>query len=175
LIYLTIIRKRCVIRYVFWNQPLLILQAYANPKLKKIRSSDYKSFNTFGLLFIYITGFSISTLSLITEPISKWLYKRFNFQTYTYLEWMSNANLQLLRQAHESEINLKDSWSQCIDNVPITEIGVLLRPLDISELEHPRLQKAFQEMVPVTIHSPCCKIKPHNSETTTTYHSNAVT
>lgn len=87
------------------------------------------------MCFIFSLGGCIIATSLVLEPALTWLYKRYNFKPYAHLEWVTNANLQLHRLAHEELDRAK--WSDCTQNVPITEQSVFLANLDISDPLHP--------------------------------------
>jgi hypothetical protein len=63
--------------------------------------------------------------------------RRRKYKEYAYLEWTTNANLQLHRLTQE-ELKL-GTWSGCTNEVPITKADDILASLDISDLEHPIL------------------------------------
>jgi hypothetical protein len=65
------------------------------------------------------------------------LHKRRKYKDYAFLEWTTNATLQLHRLTHE-ELQV-GTWSGCTDNVPVTKTEDLLASLDIGDLEHPVL------------------------------------
>lgn len=51
--------------------------------------------------------------------------------------------MQLHRLAHSSEATT-ERWMKCTDSVPITESGVLLSGLDISDLKVPKIQRTTE-------------------------------
>jgi hypothetical protein len=112
-------------------------RALALTKQQKINSTAHASFSLFGLLFTFVVGCLIALISYLLEPVSKLLYKKWGFKTYAYLEWNTNATLQLQRLAHE-ELGW-DTWSKGTGEIPTTEPGDLLGCLDISNPDHPVL------------------------------------
>ncbi|KAI1847553.1 hypothetical protein JX266_006405 [Neoarthrinium moseri] len=102
-----------------------------------IRSRVHTSFSLFGLCFVFITGSLIVAISYGLEPVLMLLHRRFKYQQYAQLEWVSDASLQLHRMAHE-ENGIK-TWSRCTDTVPTVEPEIFLANLDITDLEHPIL------------------------------------
>lgn len=111
------------------------------------------SFNFFGLLFTYIFGALIVIISFIGEPILRCLYKRRMYKEHSYLEWTTNATLQLHRLAQE-ELGY-GNWSGCTDEVPYTQVGDAMAGLDLSNPSHPLLAVPTKpdrsETVPVTL------------------------
>ncbi|KAI0515427.1 hypothetical protein F5B22DRAFT_189947 [Xylaria bambusicola] len=102
---------------------------------QKIRTTSYTSFNVFGLYFTYITGAVIAAISYSLESIFQCLHRRRKYHQYAHLEWVTNEQLQLHRLAHEP--NGDSTWHGCAEEVPTTDPGVQLPPLDISDPEHP--------------------------------------
>ena len=80
-------------------------------------------------------------ISYALEPIWAWSHKRYNYQRYAYLEWITNGSLQLHRQAHEDPG--ESQWTDCDRNIPITKPDVHLANLDISDPRHPFLAKHY--------------------------------
>ncbi|KAI0206813.1 hypothetical protein F4808DRAFT_466756 [Astrocystis sublimbata] len=105
-----------------------------------IQSTAYGSFSMFGLLFTFIVGVLVVLVSYLLEPISTYLFKR-GYSQYAHLEWVANGTLQLQRLAYEEQGT--GAWSKCIDNIPTHD--KLLRPLDITDLEHPVLRLPHKE------------------------------
>ncbi|KAI0550033.1 hypothetical protein F4679DRAFT_226114 [Xylaria curta] len=119
------------------------LYNYTTPELvklcnnQKIRSTAYASFSVFGLFFVFIVGLLLISISYLLEVISALLAKRKGYKQHAYLEWNTNATLQLQRLAHE-ELGI-GTWSKCVEAVPATMPGETLGLLDISDLTHPIL------------------------------------
>jgi hypothetical protein len=105
-------------------------------------STTYASFNLFGLYFTYVTGVLIIVTSFILEPLLRFLHRRRKYNQYAYLEWSSNATLQLHRLAHEA--NDCSKWNGCTDFVPVS--NDILARLDIEDLEHPILARQSADM-----------------------------
>ncbi|KAI1737540.1 hypothetical protein F4680DRAFT_428027 [Xylaria scruposa] len=116
---------------------------YTSPELvklcsnQKIRSTAYASFSVFGLFFVFAVGLLLISISYLLEVISALLAKRKGYKQHAYLEWNTNATLQLQRLAHE-ELGI-GTWSKCVEAVPATMPGEFLGLLDISDLTHPVL------------------------------------
>jgi hypothetical protein len=102
-----------------------------------MRSTAYVSFSLFGFLFTYITSAIIILVSFILVSLVGYLQKRPKYKEYAYLEWMTNATLQLHRLSQE-ELSL-GTCSGCIDEIPVTEAGDILGSLDIRTPKHPIL------------------------------------
>lgn len=113
-------------------------------QLQKIRSTAYASFSVFGLLFTYFTGAIFILISFILDPILDCLHRRKNYKQYEYLEWCTNDKMQLHRLAHSSEA-ATEHWMKCTKSIPITESGVLLSGLDISDLKVPKIRCSTTE------------------------------
>ncbi|KAI3316465.1 hypothetical protein HD806DRAFT_458237 [Xylariaceae sp. AK1471] len=111
---------------------------------QKIRSTSYASFNFFALLFTYILGLIIVAISFSLEPILGFLHRKWGYKTYEYLEWTTNATLQLHRLIHDDVYNKSLAWSRCVEAVPITTAGVHLAGLDISNIKHPKLKQSSE-------------------------------
>ncbi|KAI0976453.1 hypothetical protein F4678DRAFT_469373 [Xylaria arbuscula] len=77
-------------------------------------------------------------ISYLVEPAFAWLHKRWSYGQYKYLEWTTNATLQLQRLAHEG-IG-QGTWSKGVRTVPTTKKDEPLALLGISNLEHPVLR-----------------------------------
>lgn len=120
----------------------LIIPPNQNPQ-QKIRSTAYASFSIFGLLFTFVVGSLIILTSYLLEPISKLLHKKWGFKTLAYLEWTTNATLQLQRLAHE-ELGF-GTWSKGTGEVPTTAPDNFLGCLDISKPKHPVLSSPHKE------------------------------
>ncbi|OTA96309.1 hypothetical protein M434DRAFT_375138 [Hypoxylon sp. CO27-5] len=105
----------------------------------KIRNSEYTSFSLFWLIFTYGVGTLIILVSCSLEPLLGCLYRRWEYEGYRYLEWVTNGTLQLQRLAYEDEDS--DIWSRCVEDIPVTEPGVKLGGLDLRDPEHPRFAK----------------------------------
>jgi hypothetical protein len=117
-------------------------QALINGK-QKIRSTDYASFSLFGLLFAFVVGFLIILTSYLLEPVSEYLYRKWELKTYAHLEWSTNTFLHLQRLAHE-ELGF-GTWSKAMETIPTTEVGDLLGCLDITNPNHPVLLHPSKE------------------------------
>ncbi|KAK5627342.1 hypothetical protein RRF57_003057 [Xylaria bambusicola] len=111
------------------------LRLYSSCILQKIRTTSYTSFNVFGLYFTYITGAIIAAISYSLESIFQCLHRRRKYRQYAHLEWVTNEQLQLHRLAHEP--NGDSTWHGCAEEIPTTDPGVQLPPLDISDPDHP--------------------------------------
>ncbi|KAI1734534.1 hypothetical protein F4680DRAFT_470779 [Xylaria scruposa] len=120
---------------------------YTEPELKKlcrnqkIRSTAYASFSLFGLFFTLATGLLIILVSYLLEPIFEWLHKRKESSQYPYLEWVTNATLQLQRLAHE-EVGF-GTWTEGTETIPLTKAHELLGSLDITDPRHPVLRRTM--------------------------------
>ncbi|TRX96980.1 hypothetical protein FHL15_002286 [Xylaria flabelliformis] len=110
---------------------------------QKIRSTEYASFSLFGLLFTFLVGILIILASYLLEPISRILYRKWGWNSYAHLEWISLTALQLQRLAHE-ELGV-GTWYNGTEEIPTTETGDLLGCLDISNPDHPILKPPFKE------------------------------
>ncbi|KAI0143061.1 hypothetical protein GGR57DRAFT_368634 [Xylariaceae sp. FL1272] len=108
---------------------------------QKIRSTAYSSFNLFGLLFVYILGFLVTSVSFILEPLLLFLYRRFGYKAYETLEWTTNSTLQLQRLAHEARGF--GTWSNCTQKVPVARGDDLLANLDLADTTHPVLTRSL--------------------------------
>ncbi|RWA09604.1 hypothetical protein EKO27_g5506 [Xylaria grammica] len=107
---------------------------------QKIRSTAYTSFSLFGLYFIFLVGAAIILTSFILEPILTCLYNgRRKKQHYANLEWASNTSLQLHRLAHEKLE--QGEWSNCVEEIPTTELDVELAGLDVTDPARPTINK----------------------------------
>ncbi|GAW22620.1 hypothetical protein ANO14919_121620 [Xylariales sp. No.14919] len=107
---------------------------------QKIRSTAYTSFSLFGLYFIFLVGAAIILTSFILEPILTCLYNgRRKKQHYANLEWASNTSLQLHRLAHEKLE--QGEWSNCVEEIPTTELDVELAGLDVTDPARPTISK----------------------------------
>lgn len=73
------------------------------------------------------------------ECIVRSFHRRKGLDHFAYLEWVTNDTFQLQRLAHE-ELGC-GRWESGADDIPRTEMGDRLALLDVSDLEHPRLQK----------------------------------
>ncbi|KAI0813772.1 hypothetical protein GGR55DRAFT_545264 [Xylaria sp. FL0064] len=114
---------------------------------QKILSTRYTSVSLFGLYFTYIVGILIIFISFILEPILSYVQKRWKYREYENLEWVSNGTLNLQRLVYDE--SGQGTWSNCNESIPVTEKGELLPPLDITDLEHPRLNRSAVPAVPV--------------------------
>ncbi|KAH8785389.1 hypothetical protein F5883DRAFT_708240 [Diaporthe sp. PMI_573] len=113
---------------------------------QKIRTTRYSSFSFFAIMFTYLLGALVLAASYSLEPILACLHRHRRYKQYAYLEWVTNETLQLQRLAHEEANEASGgAWSRCTNWVPTTAPGVPLSSLDISDLEHPRLQQTTQE------------------------------
>ncbi|KAI0509524.1 hypothetical protein F5B22DRAFT_638000 [Xylaria bambusicola] len=110
---------------------------------QKIRSTEYGSFNLFGLIFVFSVGGSLIATSYLLEPVAAFLYEKWGYKKYEQLEWTSNATLQLQRLAHE-EAGFA-TWSNCTGTAPKTETGELLGSLNLTDPDHPVLKPAPPE------------------------------
>ncbi|KAI0856675.1 hypothetical protein F4860DRAFT_396917 [Xylaria cubensis] len=110
---------------------------------QKIRSTAYASFSLFGLLFTFLVGILIILTSYLLEPTSRILYRKWGWNSYAHLEWISLTALQLQRLAHE-ELGF-GTWYNGTEEIPTTETGDLLGCLDISNPDHPVLKSPFKE------------------------------
>lgn len=61
-----------------------------------------------------------------------------------FAEWLSGSTLQLQRVAHEN-LGLGE-WKRTDELIPTTARGITLGVLDITDLKHARLIKAYPEM-----------------------------
>lgn len=98
---------------------------------------------------IIITSFTI-------EPVIACLYRRNQSRTlkrsgHKYLEWASNATLQLQRLAYQGIGS--GTWSGYTDDVPMTESGALLGDLTQSYPEEPKDQQQGPGSPAKTIHN----------------------
>lgn len=96
-------------------------------------------------MFTYILGVLVLAASYSLEPILACLHRHRKYKQYAYLEWTTNETLQLQRLAHEEVNGASGEWSRCTNWVPTTKPGVSLSSLDISDLDHPRLQQTPDE------------------------------
>lgn len=96
-------------------------------------------------MFTYILGGLVLAASYSLEPILACLHRNRKYKQYAYLEWVTNETLQLQRLAHEEANEATGAWSRCTNWVPTTAPGVHLSSLNISDLEHPRLQQNTDE------------------------------
>jgi len=106
----------------------------------------------FGLLFTYILGALIISMSFALDPIMRYMHRRRKYKQYQYLEWRTNGALQLHRLAQD-ELGY-GKWSGCTDTVPVTRPGDALADLNISDLEYPKLRRGLsveEEVKPETI------------------------
>lgn len=78
-----------------------IIHSANKPIIQKILSTEYVSFNLFGLYFTYVMGMLIIVVSYILEPIYGCLYRRHQYGEYTYLEWTTTETLQLQRAGYQ--------------------------------------------------------------------------
>jgi hypothetical protein len=97
----------------------------------------------FGLALFFVGGTLIVLVSLALEPILALLQKRWGYQQYAYLEWVSHETLQLQRLAHE-ELGF-GTWSGATNAIPTTELDDKLTCLDLRDAKHPRLQVPLLE------------------------------
>ncbi|KAI1328009.1 hypothetical protein F5Y16DRAFT_420344 [Xylariaceae sp. FL0255] len=119
-------------------QAAFLQTSYFNPaNPAKIRSTAHSSFSVFGLFFIYLVGILTILISYLLEPLAKLLYKK-GYDQYPYLEWTTNATLQLHRLAQEERGF--GTWSGGKDKVPVTQPGDILGSLDLTNPDHPILQ-----------------------------------
>jgi hypothetical protein len=108
-----------------------------------MRSAQYTSFSVFGLFFTFVTGILIIAASFLLEPILRWLYRRGLYSRYNHLEWTTNSALQLQRLGYEGVPENKTTWYRCTRPVPVTESGVAMSPLNLSDPEHPTLSRVM--------------------------------
>lgn len=114
--------------------------------MKKIKSTAYANFSIFGLSFIFIFGTIIILTNCILESdlhytIIRCISRKARDKVrYHRLEWYTNGTLQLQRLAHEQTGFGK--WSRCDEEIPVTEAGDQLSPLDLDDPKHPKLQRA---------------------------------
>lgn len=73
------------------------------------------------------------------ECIVRSFHRRKGLDHFAYLEWVTNDTFQLQRLAHE-ELGC-GRWESGADDIPRTAMGDRLALLDVSDMEHPRLQK----------------------------------
>lgn len=73
------------------------------------------------------------------ECIVRSFHRRKGLDHFAYLEWVTNDTFQLQRLAHE-ELGC-GRWESGADDIPRTAMGDRLALLDVSDLEHPKLQK----------------------------------
>lgn len=90
-------------------------------------STDYISFSLFGIYFTYITGLLIVTTSYILEPIFSCLYRRKNYEEYTYLDWTATGTLQLQRVGYQGLGS--GMWSGYTDTIPRTQPGDIMEDM----------------------------------------------
>lgn len=81
-------------------------------------------------------------MSFALEPILGLLQRRAKYQSYANLEWITNATLQIHRLAHENACDGESIWSHCVDTIPTASAELILAPLDIGKIDHPRLAKS---------------------------------
>ncbi|KAI0201355.1 hypothetical protein F4808DRAFT_450298 [Astrocystis sublimbata] len=104
---------------------------------QKILSAQHTSVSVFGLYFTYITGTLIIVLSFVIDSVFTCAQKRWRYKEYENLEWISNETLQLQRLAYNE--SGQGEWSNCTEPIPVTTSGQLLGPLNLNNLEHPRI------------------------------------
>lgn len=105
-----------------------------------IHSSDYTSFNLFGLCFTYICGLIIVIVAFSLDPFLDSLSDRFRCGAYSYLEWVSTETLQMQRMAFQGVQS--GTWSGSKSSIPITlQAGEIMANLP---LDYP-IGQAFRE------------------------------
>jgi hypothetical protein len=110
-----------------------------------VRSTAYTSFNVLGLSIIVALSALIICTSLALPILLVRSISRLNQKiSYKSLEWMMNSILQLQRLAHEAVGGR--IWSEANWEHPITEKDEKLAILDISDINHPRLQSLKSEL-----------------------------
>lgn len=97
----------------------------------------------------------IIVLSYSLEFVADWIQKRLNLDTYKRLEWTTNEALELQRLAHE-EAGF-GTWSNTDEETPVTVSHEKLARLDISNPEHPTLERGTTKL-------PCCQEKRANQD-----------
>lgn len=108
---------------------------------QKARSTAYTSFSVLGLAIIFILGGLIILLATIIEPFCAFLQKKYQRNTYQWLEWVTNNPFQLQRMVHE-QIGL-GTWNETATDIPVTVSGEPLGILDLSDEKHPVMTRAF--------------------------------
>ncbi|KAI0435284.1 hypothetical protein F5Y09DRAFT_349536 [Xylaria sp. FL1042] len=128
---------------------------------QKILSTRYTSVSLFGLYFTYIIGVLIIIISFVLEPILSCAQKRWKYQEYENLEWISNETLHLQRLAYD-ECG-QGTWSNCTESIPVTDADEFLGPLDVTDLEHPKLNKSNISVTPIKEVSDSTLLQPSPS------------
>lgn len=105
---------------------------------QKVLSSSHKSCNRFGLCFTLTAGGLMFAISYLVDPIFNSLHKRYRYKSYRYLEWKSNATLQLHSQTEE-QIG-PSTWENCTSAVPVSTVDHVPSRLDITNPNHPKLR-----------------------------------
>ena len=111
---------------------------------QRIMSTRYSSFSILGIALIFALGGTLIVVDLTLESFLDWLQRKSVYHDYGRLEWKTNATLQLQRLAYEEAGS--GTWSHCSDTVPTTRTGDRLRPINISNIEHPRLSSISNEV-----------------------------
>ncbi|PHH74046.1 hypothetical protein CDD83_4635 [Cordyceps sp. RAO-2017] len=101
---------------------------------QKILSSDHTSFSLLGLLLTYIIGALIVVMSYALEPIYGFLWRRWGYKEYTFLQWTADETLQLQRAAHQGIGS--GTWTGFVDAIPTTEENEALA--DLAKIYIPR-------------------------------------
>ncbi|OJD29408.1 cytochrome p450 protein [Diplodia corticola] len=114
---------------------------------QKIMSSEHTSFSLFALLFILVVGVLVVIASFVLEPVALWVRKRYGLDYGAHLEWYSNETLQLQRLAHEG-VGV-GTWSHAVNDIPLTGSGELLATLDLTDKEHPTLQRPVRPFLQI--------------------------
>lgn len=141
---------------------------------QKIMSTNYSSFNVLGLSLILSLGLVIIALDMGLEPTVAWWQRRkyakhlqrnetcdqdqISHPLYGALEWSNTNILQLQRMAQE-EAGYGE-WSGCDRDVPVTNSGQLLAPLDLRNIGHPQLRLKKPQSTPDSWNEPIISSKP---------------
>jgi hypothetical protein len=99
---------------------------------QKIRSTAYRSFSVFWLLFIFICGLLVialsATLQIISVPLQRLPYPRSS--SYMQIEWRENHAFHLQRMAQEE--HGIGQWKRGVWDIPVTSSEVKLPVLETS-------------------------------------------
>ncbi len=105
--------------------------------LQKIRSDAYTSFSVLGLGLVFTIGGLLIGLGYTLEPLTEYASKRWHRGTYQRLEWSANGTLQLQRLSQEAVG--WGIWTATTEFVPVAQAGDILAPLDVRNIDHPKL------------------------------------
>jgi hypothetical protein len=111
-------------------------------------SVAHVSFSILGLFAISFCGGLLVLISILIEPITFRLRRRWRLNDYTHLEWCTNQTFQLQRLAHEG-IGV-GIWTGATEDVPTTVTwSEPLAMLDLTDRKHPKLREPDGVMIGV--------------------------